>query len=45
MYNITIGVDPNGQGLRDGVPGLDRGQGQGRDENLLRGGKKGSRGE
>jgi len=40
-----VGVDPDGPGLRDGVPGLDRGQGQGRDENVLRGGQKGSRGE
>jgi len=42
---MIIGVDPDGQRLRDGVPGLDRGQGQGRDENVLRGGQKGSRGE
>lgn len=45
MHNIIIVVDPNGQRLRDGVPGLDRGQGKGRDENLLRGGQKRSCGE
>lgn len=39
---VCVCVDPDGQGLRDRVPGLDRGQGQGRDENVLRGGQKGS---
>lgn len=37
--------DPDGPGLRGRVPGLDRGQGQRRDENVLRRGQKRSRGE
>lgn len=46
ILNLTCSyIDPDGPRIRDGIPWIDRGQRQRRDENAFRGGQERSRSE